>query len=254
MMRVPSLNDGKNEECLLFHLAGPMSSWGGIAVGSIRPTEMHPSKSAVVGIISASLGIDRLDSERQASLFTDFDYVIVSSGKEGEMSDYATIQSSRPPSEEKYTILPPRSQELARESLNTILSTKRYVCNGFYTVAIIPRVKPAFDLQRIKDALERPVFIPYLGRKSCPMSFPMSPSIEYYDDLMELLKDKSLWPFMSEWMQSAAYLDKHILHVYSTFRIDAGSVVERRMRDDMPERRSWQFKTRSEYEYLVMPE
>lgn len=254
MVRVHSLIDMNSKKCLLFHIYGPMESWGGVAVGTFRPTERHPTKSAIVGILAASLGIERFDSERQSHLYSDFEYVVASAGKEYEMSDYATIESSKPDRKETYTVLPPRSLELSRNDRSIILSTKKYICNGFYTVAVIPKKKSLFGLQDLCFALKSPKYIPYLGRKSCPMSYPMSPSVEKYERLFDLLTEKSLAPF-KQMQQTSTFLEKHMLHMYSTFRLDTDSVcIERLISDDLPERKTWQFRTRREYEYTEASE
>ena len=52
-------------ECLLFRLYGPLASWGEIAVGESRHTAVYPSKSALLGLLAASLGIRRDEEERQ---------------------------------------------------------------------------------------------------------------------------------------------------------------------------------------------
>ena len=44
---------------LLFQLYGPMASWGDIAVGEYRPSFERPSKSAILGLLAAALGIKR---------------------------------------------------------------------------------------------------------------------------------------------------------------------------------------------------
>jgi CRISPR system Cascade subunit CasD len=46
---------------LLMQLAGPMQSWGTRSRFSIRDTEREPSKSGVVGLLCAALGVDRDD-------------------------------------------------------------------------------------------------------------------------------------------------------------------------------------------------
>ncbi len=53
---------------LVFRLYGPLASWGDIAVGEQRPTTPHPSKSAVLGLIAAALGVRRDEEERQQAL------------------------------------------------------------------------------------------------------------------------------------------------------------------------------------------
>src|SRR5215470_15857056 len=49
---------------LVFRLYGPMGSWGDIAVGEVRPSTVHPSKSAILGLIAAALGIKRPNTTR----------------------------------------------------------------------------------------------------------------------------------------------------------------------------------------------
>ena len=47
---------------LVFQLYGPLASWGDIAVGETRPSTPIPSKSAIVGLLAAALGIRRPDT------------------------------------------------------------------------------------------------------------------------------------------------------------------------------------------------
>ncbi|HNQ33369.1 MAG TPA: type I-E CRISPR-associated protein Cas5/CasD, partial [Methanoculleus sp.] len=55
-------------EFLIFRLYGMMASWGDIAVGELRPTFDHPSRSAIVGLLAAALGIRRDEEERLSIL------------------------------------------------------------------------------------------------------------------------------------------------------------------------------------------
>ena len=53
---------------LLFRLYGALASWGDIAVGNIRPSYGYPSKSSVIGLIAAALGVKRDKHEKQTEL------------------------------------------------------------------------------------------------------------------------------------------------------------------------------------------
>lgn len=46
---------------ILLKFAGPMQSWGTDSHFETRHTDLYPSKSAVVGLIGAALGIRRDD-------------------------------------------------------------------------------------------------------------------------------------------------------------------------------------------------
>ena len=48
---------------LLLRLAGPMQSWGTDSKFDVRRTQREPSKSGVIGLIAAALGIPRQDQE-----------------------------------------------------------------------------------------------------------------------------------------------------------------------------------------------
>jgi CRISPR system Cascade subunit CasD len=255
MKLVPSLTESDVKECLIFHIAGPMCSWGESSVGNYRPTSSHPTKSAVAGILAASLGIDRNDSERQSSLYSDYQYIVVSTGQETELIDFSTVESSEEPNEER-SILPPRSRELNRDKRNTILVDRRYICNGYYSVIVIPESTPRYGLRELKDALEHPHYVPYLGRKSCPLAYPMCPSVEKLDDLKTIILSKSHTPFKSDMFSDAGYpREPGALSVFSTCRLDSlGGYTQHIRRDNNPDRRSWQFYDRYEYEYQVVTE
>ena len=47
---------------LMFNLHGPLAAWGGIAVGERRGSDSRPTKSAVLGILAAAIGLERSDS------------------------------------------------------------------------------------------------------------------------------------------------------------------------------------------------
>lgn len=52
------------KDYLVFRLYGPLVSWGNIAVGEYRPSDSFPTKSALIGLLSASFGFDRSEDEK----------------------------------------------------------------------------------------------------------------------------------------------------------------------------------------------
>ncbi|WP_295540003.1 CRISPR-associated protein Cas5, partial [Thiolapillus sp.] len=47
------------DDYLVFQLYAPLASWGGQAVGQERPSDDHPGRSALLGLLAAALGIRR---------------------------------------------------------------------------------------------------------------------------------------------------------------------------------------------------
>ena len=55
-------------EFLLLTLYAPLASWGDIAVGEVRGSWDRPSRSAVLGLVAAALGVDRADQAAHDAL------------------------------------------------------------------------------------------------------------------------------------------------------------------------------------------
>ena len=162
---------------LVFHLYGPMAAWGDIAVGEYRPSFAHPSKSAIVGLLAAALGIRRDEEERQKNLAEACSFAVRVDAMGNLLRDYHTIQVPSSGTGRNRRTFHTRKAELAESDLNTILSSRDYRCDAVYTVAITLREDSACSAKELADALRKPVFTLYLGRKSCPLAFPLSPLV-----------------------------------------------------------------------------
>jgi len=159
---------------LIFRLYGPMAAWGDIAVGEFRPSFAHPSKSAVVGLLAAAIGIRRDESERQAALAKACFIGIRVDSIGTLLRDYHTTQV---PSARRGVVHCTRRSELAGDELNTILSSRDYYCDAVYTIAVEIRGSVPYTAEHLADALRKPVFALYLGRKSCPPAMPLQPNV-----------------------------------------------------------------------------
>ena len=51
----------KTSNYLVIRLYGPLASWGDAAVGGDRPTNIRPTRGALLGLVAAALGIKRED-------------------------------------------------------------------------------------------------------------------------------------------------------------------------------------------------
>lgn len=161
---------------LLFRLYGPMASWGEIAVGESRYTAVYPGKSALLGLLAAALGIRRDEEERQSALSAGYRFAVkvVSTGH--PLRDYHTTQA--PDSVGKVAYRTRRDELIiGKERLGTILSSREYRCDALSLVAVTAQDAAPYSLDEIREALLRPHFHLYLGRKSCPLSAPLNPIV-----------------------------------------------------------------------------
>lgn len=165
-------------ETLIFQLQGPLSSWGEVAVGEYRPSADYPSQSAILGLLSAALGIVREDEDAQMALLSSYRLAVGAINTGRLLRDFHTAQvpgradlKKRPQAT--------RRDELAvpKYDLNTILSTRDYRQDASAVVALQSHGSRQYTLVQIAEALLRPKFLLYLGRKSCPLAVPLYPRI-----------------------------------------------------------------------------
>lgn len=206
----------KMAKYLIFQLRGDLASWGDIAVGEQRPTLPFPTKSAILGLIAAALGIKRNEEEKHRDLAKAVHYGVkvflpekeiarynneffnnkkTYSG--GYMRDYHTIQS---PSDidirlfmKKNGIVPEsRYDEIQALKLGnsegTILSFREYRLDAYYIVGFT-LLQPIFvSIEQIQTALLHPKFHLYLGRKACPLGWPLLPQLIDAEDIQSAIE------------------------------------------------------------------
>lgn len=232
-------------EYLLFRLYGPMASWGEIAVGESRHSASHPSRSALVGILGAALGLERDDDAGQRALSDGYRFAVKVESAGSPLRDYHTVQAPGTRKNIKYRT---RAQELAnRHVLGTLLSEREYRCDALAVVAVEALDAARWTLESLAEALRRPVFPLYLGRKSCPPALPLAPKIVQAAGLREVF---AKWP--SPWNLSALRLRPEDVRYCWEDGMEAGMAPDMQtMRLDQPlSRRRWQFAPRREWVHL----
>lgn len=126
---------------LLLRFAAPMQAWGADSRFDIRKTNREPTKSGVVGLLAAALGLQRdaplneltalrmgVRVDREGVLLRDFHMV------HGEKSSYVT--------------------------------TRYYLCDAVFLVGVFSEDEVL--MRRLEEAVRCPAFPLFLGRRSCP--------------------------------------------------------------------------------------
>jgi CRISPR system Cascade subunit CasD len=260
---------------LVFSLYGLLASWGEIAVGESRHSADHPSRSALLGLLGAALGIRREDEAGQQQLFASFRFGVKLVATGTPLRDYHTVQV--PPQKAKVSYQS-RPQELADPSrLGTLLSSREYRCDSMAVVAVEAQPGAAWTLQQVADALREPQFTLYLGRKSCALALPLAPVVAVAPTLREALdrpqlslsfllahgakkrimhldqlllqKPEALWPSGRDKFLLGRAPARYFWEDEMAFGHE-GSMQQ--VRNDNPlSRRRWQFAARREWVYLA---
>jgi CRISPR system Cascade subunit CasD len=148
-------------------LHGPLQAWGGPVVGDDRPTLTFPTRSGVLGLVAGCLGILRSENARLLALAEGTRVHVRVDAPGTPLVDDQTIQDN----------------PNASQTRQTIQSKRHYLCDASFVAVVIPG--PHGDLQAIADALARPVFAPFLGRRACVPSSPLllAPEVHGQDPL-----------------------------------------------------------------------
>lgn len=135
---------------LLLRLAAPLQAWGCNSKFNTRNTEREPTKSGVIGMIAAALGIQR-DGDPDALLPLTGLRFGVRVEKEGRLiQDY---HIARPDGKDPYV-------------------TNRYYLSDAVFLAGLESDDTAL-LESIGNAILHPVYPMFLGRRACPVTLPV---------------------------------------------------------------------------------
>ena len=250
---------------LLFQIYAPLVSWGDIAVGGERLTNRHASKSAIIGLVAAALGIRREEDERLDLLAENIGVAVKLFSGGSVLKDYHTTQVPR---SERQTIHYTRKAELSADNdkIGTILSSREYRCDSLSVVAIyLKNEHEGVALDQIEQALRMPQFHLYFGRKSCVPSLPLSPVLVDEPDLKVAFNKYDIsFPLpitesKPEWLKKAFadYPEKMLFEKKISYFWEEGvesgldflQIVERY--DQPLSRKRWQFEARKEYMAVV---
>ena len=145
-------------------LEGPLQAWGDHSKGTFRDTCLFPTKSGIVGMIGAAMGIPRGD-ERLKEI-NDAISIAVRADRAGtRMIDYHTV----------YVAAEDKTEETRRE----------YLQDACFLVAIEGAEE---IIDEIRESFMHPVWALYLGRKACIPSRPILPEV-YEGSCIEAVKN-----------------------------------------------------------------
>ena len=155
----------------------------------------RPARSAIFGLIAGCLGIDRADEPAHQNLQEGYGFAIRTDMLGDPLRDYHTTQTLPEAAKKRKAKqgidVCTRADEInyGKNDLTTILSLREYRTDGLWTVVIWKGKDAPCSLESLKDALEKPAYTPYMGRKSCPLAMPMTPLILPADDILVALDE-----------------------------------------------------------------
>ncbi len=162
------------------------------------------------------------------------------------MTDYHTAQ--RPPRGRNQRFATRREEVADKQTPGAILTYREYRSDCAFTIGLWPHSSAMrFGLEDIAEALRKPVFVPYAGRKACPLMLPMLPLI------VEALNVRDAFIHRDGTCESQRKFiqNYHLAAEPRMLALDADAdegIGDRRecRRDDLLDRSRWQFGLRDE--------
>lgn len=184
---------------LLLRLSAPLQSWGSESMYDNRETDSMPTKSGVIGMLAAALGMKRnenLEDLRKLGFGVRIDLPGV------KLNDFQITEMG--------------------EKLNSNLSTRCYLSDAIFLVGL--ESADGVYLEKIEDALKNPKYSVFLGRRSCPPTQPLVLGIRNEGLYQSLLDEKWLVP---EWRQRSMFRFSDSLHLRIVTDGRAGDAVKK---------------------------
>ena len=157
---------------LVLRLDGPMQAWGTHTFEDFRPSNLFPTRSGLLGLLGACLGIDRRDRARLEQLDASVEFTV--------RADRAVLRAdTEKPTPKGAVKLPDFHTVLAARKVdgsankNAVMSRREYLFDAAFTVVIGAKPAPPVTLEAIAEALRCPCYTPVLGRRSCPITRPL---------------------------------------------------------------------------------
>ncbi|GAA2433323.1 type I-E CRISPR-associated protein Cas5/CasD [Streptomyces macrosporus] len=147
---------------LLLLLAAPLQSWGASARFARRTTEPVPTKSGVLGLLAAAQGRDRT----------------------ADLSDLAALRFGVRVDQPGTRIRDFQTATHADSGKAMPVSERFYLADAVF-VAAVEGDDALID--ELHTAVRAPVYLPYLGRRSCPPARPLDLGVRTGADLRQVL-------------------------------------------------------------------
>lgn len=169
----------------LLHLQGPMMAYGDSGFGQLRTAGPFPSRSAVLGIIGAALGVER-GAEQLLALHKNLRVHVASVVTGPVLVDYHTVSTA---GYEEYDSV--RMRRSTPSGTNPVLTDRSYHLDSHFVVAI--QGNDTGMVEECVAALGDPVFTGYLGRRSCPPTTLLRPIPASDENMLDAMSEAVDW-------------------------------------------------------------
>jgi CRISPR system Cascade subunit CasD len=158
---------------LVIALQAPFASFADAPGNAERKTTDMPSRSALIGLAGAALGVRRDDRAGQSALSRALVTAAAQMSAGEILSDFHTFQSLNQAAKGART----RADALTKTArIETSVTRREYRMDGLWQAAYrLTETPGALTLDALAQAFRQPYFTLCVGRRACPPSHPLNP-------------------------------------------------------------------------------
>ena len=195
----------EKEQVLALYLDAPLQSWGYHSRFDRRTTFSCPTRSGIIGMIAAAMGIERDDTNALARFNTMEMKILILVPTKGNifpgtgLTDFHTVGGGFDPKTQRRHLPRKASGHMPA----TVVSRREYLQDAKFGVLLADI--PEF-LAKIDFALKDPVWGLFLGRKSCIPAVPICQGL--FSDAAaatEYIENLSGWTVQGKFMTAETY-------------------------------------------------
>jgi CRISPR system Cascade subunit CasD len=157
---------------LILRLDGPMQAWGTHTYEDFRPSNLYPTRSALLGLLAACLGIERNDLTGQSQLAASVEFSVRIDSRVERPGRKTPADKPGVKLPDFHTVLDARKVD-GKANKFPVVSRREYLFDAAFTVAVGKKPQTHVTLERLAEALRRPCYTPTLGRRACPPTRPL---------------------------------------------------------------------------------
>jgi len=152
--------------CLALYLDAPLQSWGYQSRFDRRTTLSYPTRSGLMGLLCAAMGVDRVDTGELDRLCA-LRMTVYALKESGRLMDFHTVGGGYDSKARSQSI--PRTAETGKPK-GTVVTHREYLQDSRFGVVLTG--EPAL-IREVGAALEDPCWGVWLGRKPCVPASPI---------------------------------------------------------------------------------
>jgi CRISPR system Cascade subunit CasD len=230
---------------LVVLIAAPLASFSEEPGNARRGSADRPTRSALLGLAGAALGVERADRAGQEALASSFLMATRTLAAGTPLSDFHTFQSLPTTKGAVAT----RADALARRSdLETSITRRDYRADGQWQAAYTTGEGASLSLEHLQAAFLQPRFALWAGRKSCPLAHPLAPLLVSTNDVETAFAAHERHTGLLGLSTTTIAIDSRIAP-----SAGANAARQQRRMDEPGDRLRWQFSARYEVVFRMAP-